>query len=94
MPLPDGRRKYVRGKTKAELDAKVEKLMRQMGMGADAGDERAKEKIPLTAEETGLLLQKEGPGGSCLSKQKIPETSRFPGLFWCLVGDSNPGHPA
>lgn len=39
VPLPDGRRKYVRGKTKVELDAKVEKLIHQMGMGVDVGDD-------------------------------------------------------
>ena len=39
VPMPDGRRKFVRGKTQAELDAKVAELKKLTGAGVDVGNE-------------------------------------------------------
>lgn len=38
IPLPNGKRKYVRAKTKEELDAKVRELENLMSRGVDIGD--------------------------------------------------------
>lgn len=38
LPLPDGRRKYVRGKTKEELERKLEEAKRELSYGIDVCD--------------------------------------------------------
>lgn len=38
IPLPDGRRKYIRAKTQEELDAKVQELESLMSVGVDIGN--------------------------------------------------------
>ena len=39
IPLPNGKRKYVRGKTKEELDRKIAQLKIEMGLGIDIGND-------------------------------------------------------
>ena len=39
IPLPDGRRKYVRAKTQEELDAKVQELLKLQSVGVDISND-------------------------------------------------------
>ena len=90
LRLPNGKRKYVRGKTKEELEKKLETLKRELNLGIDISDETTFREYAdhwfRTTRSIGLKPQ------STVRLERLMENYLYPIIGQMKLRDIKPAH--